>query len=125
MPRGGARPGAGRPRGVSKLTSEALEYARLHDALPVSFMLNVMLDTTQPISVRLQAAMGAAPYLTPKLTANTNLNLSVAPSSDAKARLAAFLERLAAPTIDLSPATTDTSKVTEAQVIELPVAKQK
>jgi hypothetical protein len=119
---GGARAGAGRPKGVRGLArrilegtpgaTASIEYSKGHSVPAVAFMLGVMAKEDLPIGLRLQAALGAAQYTAPKLSANLHAHVPAAPSSDAKARLEQLLERLAAPTIDLQPVI-DASNVVE------------
>ncbi|WP_376960120.1 hypothetical protein ABNQ39_20630 [Azospirillum sp. A26] len=77
MPRGGARPGAGRKVGaVQKVAREAREKAAAAGMLPHEFLLAVMrndLPGEQPtFDQRLDAAKAAAPYYAPKLAAVSN-----------------------------------------------------
>lgn len=67
MALGGARPGAGRkPGGRNKITQEAI--AKASDGLsPLDYMLSVLRDEGQDLSVRLDAAKAAAPYCHAKL----------------------------------------------------------
>ena len=72
MPRGGKRPGAGRPKGsVSKRTlskvklPEATQHrvpAVVAEQLPLDVLLAAMRDKNLPIEIRLAAAKVAAPY---------------------------------------------------------------
>jgi hypothetical protein len=72
MPRGGKRPGAGRPKGsVSKRTlskvklPEATQHrvpAVVAEELPLDVLLAAMRDKNLPIEIRLAAAKVAAPY---------------------------------------------------------------
>ena len=74
---GGARPGAGRPRGSrNRLTTEMLEVVgSMRDAkatigngeLPLEFLLEVMRDPARPVELRIEAAKAAAPYIHPKM----------------------------------------------------------
>ena len=63
MPKGGYRPGAGRPKGAVKLPapqgSTGPDAARLD---PLAYLLAVMNDEGQPVEVRLRAAGMALPY---------------------------------------------------------------
>ena len=74
MPRGGARIGSGRKPGTTdrklgKVSAERVLNATGTgpDKMPLAHMLGVMNDTTQKASVRLQAAIAAAPYVHPRL----------------------------------------------------------
>ncbi len=69
MPRGGARPGAGRPRKdrgaktdpVLKQTGPSAIKSK--DQTPLEFMLSVMNDATEDLKFRAQMAQAAAPYV--------------------------------------------------------------
>ena len=68
--RGGARPGAGRPKGsVAKIDKIAREQAAASGELPLSFMLRIMRDEEQPIERRMAMAVSAAPFCHAKYTA--------------------------------------------------------
>lgn len=68
MKSGGARPGAGRPKGVAnKLTKEAIEKARSEGIMPLDYMLAVLRDPNAEEGRRDGMAQAAAPYLHPKL----------------------------------------------------------
>ena len=72
MPRGGARPGAGRKVGaVQKVAREAREKAAASGMLPHEFLLAIMRDEVEGVKAtfeqRLDAAKAAAPYYAPKL----------------------------------------------------------
>jgi len=74
--KGGPRPGAGRPHGSkSKRSAAVAEAAAAAGMSPIQYLLLVMRDSTQPISMRLDAAKAAAPYCHPRLNAIT-LDLS-------------------------------------------------
>ena len=68
--RGGARPGAGRPRGArnrkSREKAEAIERSGL---TPLDYMLKVMRNPKSDAAVRLDAAKSAAPYVHARLAA--------------------------------------------------------
>ena len=73
MPRGGYRPGAGRPKGSRTLSNRAkvigpgpadLEtIARKAGLTPLEYMLAVMRDERQDLHVRLRMAAAAAPFV--------------------------------------------------------------
>ena len=75
MPRGGYRPGAGRPKGsktVAKLAkvigsdpnaADVETLARTSGLTPLEYMLTVMRDETQDPDRRLSMAIAAAPYV--------------------------------------------------------------
>lgn len=64
---GGARPGAGRPRGsVSKRSVELLAGATASGITPVEYMLQILRDEAADPARREWAAEKAAPYLHPR-----------------------------------------------------------
>jgi hypothetical protein len=66
MPRGGTRPGAGRPKGVSavaRLDAAARKAVMESGTTPLNYLLAVMRDDKQPGDLRLEAAKAAAPYV--------------------------------------------------------------
>lgn len=66
MARGGAREGAGRPKGAkTRITEEALERAGEGET-PLEYMLRIMRDKEQADDRRDKMAMGAAPYMHPR-----------------------------------------------------------
>lgn len=70
MPRGGKRPGAGRPKGaISKSTRAIREAAENGGETPLEYMLRVMRDRKAVDSRRDEMAKAAAPYLHAKLSA--------------------------------------------------------
>lgn len=67
---GGARPGAGRPRGArNRKTRETVAAIEQSGLTPLDYMLSVMRDAGQEPEVRLDAAKSAAPYVHPRLAA--------------------------------------------------------
>lgn len=70
MPKiGGARPGAGRPRGsVSRRSVEVVAEALASGMTPVEFMLAIMRDESAEPKRREWAAEKVAPYLHPRPT---------------------------------------------------------
>lgn len=65
---GGARPGAGRPKGATnKRTRETQAAVAASGMTPLEFMLKTMRDSKKPYDVRLDAAKAAAPYVHAKL----------------------------------------------------------
>ena len=63
-------PGPGRPPGMKNKRTIALEEKL--EALgcdPIAYLAEVMMDTAQPIELRMKAAMELAPYLWPKCKA--------------------------------------------------------
>lgn len=69
MPRGGARPGAGRPKGAKNKTTLLREAAAKFGIVPLDYLLSIMVDESQPYELRLYAAKAALPYCHPKLAA--------------------------------------------------------
>ena len=70
MPRGGHRPGAGRPKGSKQVRSSAPLIRRAKAAgkpMPLDYLLDVMNDPAQGLRERLSAAIAAAPYVHPRL----------------------------------------------------------
>lgn len=68
MPRGGARPGAGRKKGsVAKVDAEARQKALEQGETPLDYMLRVMRDTEQDPRRRDDMAKACAPYLHARL----------------------------------------------------------
>lgn len=82
MPRGGARPNAGRPTGAAtKKTRAIADKAAESGILPHEFLLSVTRGEvvgghTPTFEERLEAAKAAAPYFAPKL-ANIEANVNV------------------------------------------------
>ena len=71
MPSGGARPGAGRPKGSRNKRTEANRRRAAKDGdTPLEFLLKVMRDEGQEFTARMEAAKSAAPYCHPKLVAS-------------------------------------------------------
>jgi len=69
---GGARKGAGRPRGaLSHATREAYEQAKATGETPLQYMLRVMRDENVRNDRRDDMAKSAAPYVHPKRAAIT------------------------------------------------------
>ena len=70
MARGGARKGAGRPKGASTTkTREIADRAVAEGLTPIDFMLTLMRDDANDVAMRFEAAKAAAPYIHPKLAA--------------------------------------------------------
>jgi hypothetical protein len=69
---GGAREGAGRPRGRrSRKTEQRLDAIESSGLTPLDYMLTILRDIAQDQAVRLDAAKSAAPYIHPKLATTT------------------------------------------------------
>lgn len=70
MAHGGARSGAGRPKGrATNLADKAREEALQGGMSPLEYLLGVMRDTRQDAARRLDAAKAAAPYVHARLNA--------------------------------------------------------
>lgn len=70
MARGGKRPNSGRKVGsVTTRTAQVTAAALSHGITPLEYMLKTMRDETQPHEERFKAAIGAAPYVHPRLAA--------------------------------------------------------
>lgn len=68
MPAGGARAGAGRPKGsISKVSAELREHLLAGGVSPLEYMLQVMRDATADSERRDKMAQAAAPFVHPKL----------------------------------------------------------
>ena len=68
MPRGGARPGAGRPTGQrDRFAQQSIRRVVDEGTTPLDFMLSVLRDEKKPEAVRMDAAKAAAPYVHPRL----------------------------------------------------------
>lgn len=69
MAHGGARKGAGRPRGsANRKTREIADRAAEEGLTPLEYMLGVMRDESGTPAMRLDAAKSAAPYVHPRLS---------------------------------------------------------
>ena len=69
---GGARPGAGRPRGAkTKATVAKAAEIAASGLTPLDFMLGILRNEENAIEQRFEAAKQAAPYVHPKLAATT------------------------------------------------------
>lgn len=67
---GGARPGAGRPKGsANKKTQEIIAKAMADGITPLEYMLGVMRDVSADEGRRDEMARAAAPYIHPRLQA--------------------------------------------------------
>ena len=67
MPKGGARPGAGRPKGrPNKATTAREQEIKASGLTPLEYMLKVLRDEDMPDGRRDWAAEKAAPYVHPK-----------------------------------------------------------
>jgi hypothetical protein len=67
---GGARPGAGRPKGsANKKTQEIVAKALEQGITPLEYMLGVMRDVAADTERRDDMAKACAPYLHPRLQA--------------------------------------------------------
>ena len=62
MPRGGARPGAGRPKG-SRTFKAVIDRPILNGITPLELLLTLVAMPEAPVALRFQAAKVAAPYV--------------------------------------------------------------
>ena len=70
MSRGGARPGAGRPKGSrNRITLELVKAVQRDGLTPLEYLLKVMRDESLETSQRLEAAKLACPLVHPKIVA--------------------------------------------------------
>ena len=70
MPRGGRRPGAGRPKGsVSKRSQETAARLSISGNDPLDFLLAVMRNEEIEMRIRHDAAKAAAPFMHTRLAA--------------------------------------------------------
>ena len=72
MPRGGTRPGAGRPKGSGKGVPkkqgrEQIALAKAQGLTPLEYMLDVMNDEAEDAARRDRMAQAAAPYVHARL----------------------------------------------------------
>jgi hypothetical protein len=76
MARGGARAGAGRPKGAATVkTREIADKAASEGITPLEYMLGVLRDDTREPAHRLDAAKAAAPYVHARLS-NIDANIT-------------------------------------------------
>ena len=68
-PKGGKRPGAGRPKGSKNRRLPLVDQAIQEGEQPLPYLLAVMRDEKQDQAVRFEAAKAAAPYCHARLTA--------------------------------------------------------
>jgi len=69
MPRGGARPGAGRTKGApNKASQQRQAEVAASGITPLDYLLRVLRDEAAERSDRMEAAKNAAPYVHPRLT---------------------------------------------------------
>jgi hypothetical protein len=67
---GGARPGAGRPKGVpNRATAKREAEIAASGLTPLDYMLSLLRDETLDTETRFEAAKGAAPFVHPRLAA--------------------------------------------------------
>ncbi len=85
MPKGGYRPGAGRPPGARtvKMPAPGRTGAEAGRATPLSYLLGVMNDTAEPTEVRMRAAGMALPFVHPKPALPTAKDKRMAEAADA------------------------------------------
>jgi hypothetical protein len=68
--RGGARPGAGRPRKLKVLAAEGAVALQNTDELPLQYMLRIMRDPSVDDARRDKMAALAAPFCHPRIADN-------------------------------------------------------
>lgn len=85
--KGGARPGAGRPKGLqNRKTIEQAEAVAKEGITPLAYLLQVMRDESADPDKRIDCAKAAAQYVHPKLsalTADLNHSITAADALDA------------------------------------------
>ena len=82
MPRGGKRPGAGRPKGVpnkrtrklTEATAEVVAIAEERGITPLAHMMSVLNDPATKAERKDYMAAQAAPYMHPRLAMTASLN---------------------------------------------------
>lgn len=101
--KGGARKGAGRPKGsLGKRTRAIAEQAAAEGVTPLEFMLKIMRDERQDLRFRAEMARAAAPFIHPRLEAIAHVPSDGAPleaasvSANERARRIAFALELGA-----------------------------
>lgn len=68
MPKGGSRPGAGRPKGSKMTKTATLAVEAGNNGLsPIELLLGIVRDENQPVTFRAQCAGIVLPYVTPRL----------------------------------------------------------
>jgi len=83
MALGGARPGAGRPKGArNKRHEEVVQKAVAGGITPLEYLLSVMQNEEAEEAKRIDAAKAAAPYVHARLS-NVDMNAKV----DARAKI--------------------------------------
>lgn len=77
MPRGGKRPGAGKPKGSKSKLNQALGVVKdlIGDGqTPLEYLLEVMRNKRADVDLRIDAAKGAAPYVHKKKPQDVNMS---------------------------------------------------
>jgi hypothetical protein len=95
--RGGARPGAGRPKGTGKLQRQRQAQVATAESMgltPLEFMLRIMNDPAEDPTRRDRMAQAAAPYVHAKLAPRAAAPAE--PTAPEKAAAIAFIIRSAA-----------------------------
>lgn len=123
MPRGGARPGAGRkpgaewhgkaprPRSIRDMANSRVREVLTTANDPLAVLVDIANDPAVEVQIRVQAASAAAPYMFPRLSATV---VASAPLT-ARDNTAGLIERLmqrfsrmaAPPTIEVEPIAAD------------------
>lgn len=95
MPRGGARPGAGRKPGAATIkTREAANTIAAMGLTPLGYMMGVLNETVEYDEVKFEAAKAAAPYVHPRL-ANVEAKVTATIRDQSEADLDAEIGALA------------------------------
>lgn len=101
MPRGGRRPGAGRPKGAKEraLLATAEAKARTEGVvddglLPLEFLIEMYRDERNPMALRIDAAKAAAPYLHRKQPTELDVTATAAPTPPKMLSPLEYAERL-------------------------------
>ena len=123
MPRGGARPGAGRPLGGRlKLTNAAIEEAKQQQVDPLVILLAIANDPHQSTRSRMIAAAQACPYIHPRVSLSMTARLPSQPAGHAAERVAELIDRFAGGSLieghttvdaDMAPVTAPASAANE------------
>jgi hypothetical protein len=101
MPRGGARPGAGRKTGSGWRSPKlrAVSRARMAELVesgrdPLVVLVDFAFDESLDVGIRLQAATAAAPYLHPRLSMQAVESTSIRATVDGASVMQALMDRL-------------------------------
>ena len=106
MPRGGKRAGAGRKPGVGKgnyvregsnrtLARATVTKLLTADKNPLFVLVDLAFDADNDVHVRLSAALGAMPYIQPRLSGVINANVQAPASADQSELMRKLLGQIA------------------------------